>query len=584
MSRLTGTVIRWFAKLENTRFGVDAVAGFLGFVFFSFTVGIEKLDPRNVGWLIHGDQQQHLLGWFFYASDRWRWPLGANPNWGWEGTNSIVYTDSWPGLAVIFKLLDIDAVNRGQYFGFGFLIGAIALFVGARRLFHSVGLLLLPSLVASGLLVTTSVFWWMQRWYPALSAGVPILVWALFLYAEDTRNPTRLCRRWSTLLVIAVATHAYLAIAAIPLLLASVTRRVTHSPHTFKNSLINLGVIGIATTLSMSVLGYFTLPSKWAQTGGYGWYSANVLGLFDSNNASRILPDLPSLSGQYEPTALGLGVLALLVALVVHRVRTGMPFGVSIYVKQHAPLIVVLGVLALMAVTNTVSIGAWSFQVPLPARLQHVLSIVRSSTRLLWPALIAITTVITVFSIRRLRYGFAAVSLALVVQVVDSIPELRGVAVTENGTVTTIVYDENFWGQIPETYTKITSLPAQSLGFDWAACALAAVNTGRRAECGYFSRVQGLENVNRLRTTQILSGAPETNVVYMLSRDWLDTHRLELRSLLERRGLEAVAAANVAGFSPNTIFVFPKCVAERICESLRVGFPLSETLLRESGS
>jgi len=194
----------------------DIVAALVGLTFFSLTVGLEKLNPRNIGWLTFEDQQLHLLGWWFYASDQWRWPLGANPNWGWDGTNSIVYTDSWPGMALVFKSLDIAAVNHGQYFGLGFLIGYLALFVGAQRLFRSLGMALLPSLVSTGLLGTTSVFWWMQRWYPALTAGLPLLVWAIYLYVDDPRQKSSLWRRWSLLFVTAVATHAYLTLTIMP--------------------------------------------------------------------------------------------------------------------------------------------------------------------------------------------------------------------------------------------------------------------------------------------------------------------------------------------------------------------------------
>lgn len=132
MRQLVAVGMRLHTRLERSRFGGDLLAALAGFGFFSFSVGFEKLNPRNVAWLTFGDQQQHLLGWWFYSSDQWRWPLGANPRWGWEGTNSVVYTDSWPGMALIFKALNIDAVNHGQYFGLGFLFGAIALFVGDR--------------------------------------------------------------------------------------------------------------------------------------------------------------------------------------------------------------------------------------------------------------------------------------------------------------------------------------------------------------------------------------------------------------------------------------------------------------------
>lgn len=579
MSRLTETVVRRFARLENTRFGGDAVAGLLGFIFFSFTVGIEKLDPRNVGWLTFGDQKTHLLGWQFFAADQWRWPLGANPMYGWEGKNSIVYTDSWPGLALFFKALVVEAVDRGQYFGLGLMIGAIALFIGARRLFWSAGIPLLPSLVGSGLLGTTSVFWWMQRWYPALSAGLPILVWALYFYVDDAKHPTRLRRRWMVLLSLAAATHAYLTITAMSILGALLARRLFRGRRSCSRTLVDLAMIGAVTTVSMYVLGYFTLSSKWAQTGGYGWYSSNVLGLIDSNEASRFLPDIPSISGQYEPTALGIGTLLLLVLVVSHRLRFHSPIGITGLLKEHLSLVVVLFVLSLLSISNTVSIASWSYRVPLPERLEHGLSIFRSSARFIWPTVIVTTVVVTSLVLRRFRYGVIVMSLALAVQIIDSTPEALTVALSENGGSVTSTYDARFWTVVPEKYTSIVSLPAQSHGFDWEACAWAAVSTGRSAECGYFSRVQGLDVINRTRSTQVLTGVLEGNAIYMVSGSWLAENRRELLNVLSRPSVNVVAAKDVFGFRTDTYFLFPECPNAEACAFLGDHYQALDDLL-----
>jgi hypothetical protein len=79
MRQWVAVIVRLQTRLDRSRFGGDLLAALTGFAFFSFSVGLEKLNPRNVAWLKFGDQQQHLLGWWFYSSDQWRWPLGANP-------------------------------------------------------------------------------------------------------------------------------------------------------------------------------------------------------------------------------------------------------------------------------------------------------------------------------------------------------------------------------------------------------------------------------------------------------------------------------------------------------------------------
>ena len=122
--------------------------------------------------------------------------------------NSIVFTDSFPGLALFFKALNLEVFDNGQYFGIGLLVSAVALFLGGRKLFLRLGLSFWPALLAAAILSTTPLFWWMQRWYPALSSGVPLLVWAFYIYLDKELSSPRLFRRWLALLVAALATQA----------------------------------------------------------------------------------------------------------------------------------------------------------------------------------------------------------------------------------------------------------------------------------------------------------------------------------------------------------------------------------------
>jgi hypothetical protein len=56
------------------------------------------------------------LGWYFFQNDIWRFPLGSNPNYGEEIASSIVYTDSIPILAFLFKSIRSLIPGNFQYF------------------------------------------------------------------------------------------------------------------------------------------------------------------------------------------------------------------------------------------------------------------------------------------------------------------------------------------------------------------------------------------------------------------------------------------------------------------------------------
>ena len=84
-----------------------------GVAVFLLVIGPKVLDVSNIAWLQHGeiarnnyggDNAQHYLGWVFFRNSDWTFPIiGSNPAYGLELSNSIVYSDSIPLLAIFFK-------------------------------------------------------------------------------------------------------------------------------------------------------------------------------------------------------------------------------------------------------------------------------------------------------------------------------------------------------------------------------------------------------------------------------------------------------------------------------------------------
>jgi hypothetical protein len=496
--------------------------------------------------------------------------------------NSVVFTDSFPGLAVIFKAFNLEIFDNGQYFGIGLLLGAVALFVGGQRLFAHLGLRFGPALLAAAILGTTPVFWWMQRWYPALSSGVPLLVWAFYFYLDRASSIRVFASRWSVLLVIAVLTHAYLLFAVLAFFAATFTQRVFVSRAERRALVTTFLGINLLNVSVMYIIGYFTVPSKWAQTGGYGWYSANLLSLIDSNSASRWIPDLPSLSGQYEPTALGTGSLLLLVVLMVHRFVTRQTFGLGVLARGHLPLVLVLTILLAISLTNTISIGSFSIKIPIPQRLEHGLSIFRSSARFLWPTLIVLSVMIIASAARRFRFAKLVLMFALLLQVTDYSREIIATSTQPNGPDIAIIYDELLWNSVPASYNKIAAHPAESYGPEWAECAYAAVSALRKGQCGYFSRVQDLKNVNQMQSDALFSGNLDSSTIYWVSAEWLKSHRHRLLAVYRSEDKRVfVSQGNIPKFPAGQI-IFANCEVSSQCSFLGVNRQTLGQFLRNS--
>ena len=79
-------------------------------------LGLEFIPITNTQWLHNGsDINQLQSGWHFFKNDSWRFPLGINPNYGGNFSNSIVFSDSIPLLALFFKLLSPILPENFQY-------------------------------------------------------------------------------------------------------------------------------------------------------------------------------------------------------------------------------------------------------------------------------------------------------------------------------------------------------------------------------------------------------------------------------------------------------------------------------------
>ena len=96
---------------------------FVSLILTSLFNGFETLNLSNTQWLFSGDDRSaHQLGWHFFKNDIWRFPLGANPNFGTEIGNSIVYSDSIPFLALLFKSINFLLPEKFQYISLWFVI------------------------------------------------------------------------------------------------------------------------------------------------------------------------------------------------------------------------------------------------------------------------------------------------------------------------------------------------------------------------------------------------------------------------------------------------------------------------------
>lgn len=523
-------------------------------------MGIPKLDPRNVAWLTHNDQITHWIGWRFFAQSGWQWPPGANFKYGWESSTSIIATDSWPLFAVIFKLLQIPVVSQGQYFGFGYLVGAILLTFGSARLLSIFGLGGVRRFLGIVIMITIPMFWYMHRWYPALSAGMALLVWATCLYFEDMRRARISITRWTLLLSIGVATQFYLF--ALLLVFYVVTtlegrRRGFSKSHALASSVLVLVFI----LAIMYLLGYFMIPITRASAGsGYGEFSANLLAPIDPGGASGWISRFPSTDQQYEPTFVGMGALLLLCILLM-RHRVALWQSVRGFSRNHIILGLALVMMSAFAISHVVTVGTVSLRVPIPLVVEQSLSVFRSSVRFIWPLILMIVLGVVVLVSRLSPKAIPLLMLVAIVQIADIAVPIRSVAERPNGNAIGIRFDKALWARVPSDYSQIAQHPAANYKGGWAECAYAALATNRAAQCAYLARVLRLTELNQQNQSLLQNEVPSVETVYWFDFGWITTNADLLRSRYSngRHGFVVL---------PSGVLMFPDCQRFGDCQFL----------------
>lgn len=188
---------------------IFGLGGIIGAFLFIFIYGVRVLDVAYDEWLLTGgDLSQHYLGWIFYRKSSWSFPVGLvegilNPE-----KISIMYLDSIPILAIIFKIFSPILPTTFQYFGiwgiFSFIMqGGIAALIAGKytKNYCAIG-------SVSGILVLSSTVLQRMFGHTAL-AGQWIILLGIYVWICNIENDRKRIWIWNALLVLAVYVHMY---------------------------------------------------------------------------------------------------------------------------------------------------------------------------------------------------------------------------------------------------------------------------------------------------------------------------------------------------------------------------------------
>lgn len=514
---------------------------FAGAVLFLIVTGGGILKPTYLDWLMFGDTAQHWIGWqFFRQTPLLQWPLGANRGLGMELGNSIVFSDSIPLMAFIFKYLNPLLPEQFQYFGLWILLCfCLQAHFASKLLSRFTDSRVLIALGTLLFAIAPAALWRLHGHYALLSHWT--LLAGLYLYTDAAyRN-----RRWALLLAVTSLIHAYLLAMLLALWIVDLAQRVLRK----QLSLIRTMGLGAGTLVMLALImwaaGYFMIGGG-VSSGGFGVYRLNLLSVFDADGMwSATIPDINGEPGDYEGfNFLGSGMLILMAVALV-----GAALNRSVQVNKASciPLALLCIGLFIYALSNKVALGSSElFEYSLPDPLLKLGETFRASGRFFWPVYYALYlfTFWSLFSRLKHRVAVAACALALVIQAVDM--KSSWVYFHEKFDAAPVWHSPlsaPIWNEFPHHYKKVVLLLPTQLPAAWLELSHYAGTHHMRTNAGYFPRID--QRKLDKTTTQLIEtvdkGTFRDDTLYIFENDYL-------WKLASTRATDAYVVGAVDGF------------------------------------
>ncbi len=379
-------------KLKNILAGDDKkivffLGALLGVIVFIMVYGIKVLNPSYIDWLLEGDSGKHYQGWVYYRNSNWHFPLGLL-----DGVNgvktSVIYFDSIPHFALIFKVLSPILPAVFQYFGI-YGVVSFALMGGFSSLllneFYKKAYL---SLIGSIVFIVSPYVLQRMFMHTAL-AGQWILIIGLYLWLAKPYKHRKIVNiiLWSLLMIVVCGIHMYF-IPMIMLFLLSCSIEDFVNKENIKFLIVRFTITPIFGLLTIWAYGGFYGQSTYTDS-GLGLFVANLNSLINPMGYSSLLPNLVYRDGNNEGFGyLGLGIIASLILVFVYFIAYNKEGKEPLFTQERKILLIVSAIIFIfVSIIPVVYYGDnLLFALPMPGFITQILSVFRASGRFIWGA------------------------------------------------------------------------------------------------------------------------------------------------------------------------------------------------------
>ena len=400
---------------------------FIIFIIFGLIYGFKVLNPKNVNWMFASDYLdvlQHYVGFEAFRFGNWTIPIGLSNAISYPSYISVIYTDSIPLLAIFFKIFSFMLPKTFQHIGlYGltcFILQGLLAAKIIRKYTDSKINIIVSAILFS--IIPSMLF---RMFYHTALASQWLLLLSLetiFLYNEFN-NDKKIYFIWGLIAFLCSSIHIYYLLMCGIILVGYILLDILNTKKIVR-SIILLGDYLIVAALTILILGGFAGKAT-TDDFGFGSFSYNLNGLFNSQGWSVFLKELPMQPNQYEGFAyLGLGVIFLsiiaIILTVIWYIKDKTIF------KQHKnllfSLLLITIISTIVAASPKVYIGTHLlFELKLPAFINNIWGIFRSTGRLIWPVIHIITLLSLIIIIKRLTWKQVLLILVIctIIQFVD---------------------------------------------------------------------------------------------------------------------------------------------------------------------
>jgi len=314
-------------KFLNSAYFVFFCGNVFGILFFINIFGTAILNFTYTDWLMdRGDLSQHYLGWKLFRNSEWYFPIGLMDNIVYPFKISIIYTDSIPLFAVIFKLLSPVIPNEFQYFGlFGIICYALQGGIGAL-IIRKISKNTIISIIGSLFFIFSTVMMRRIFSHTALSAHFILLLCILLSLHKFTSIKKDICL-WGGLIALSVLIHMYFSPMVMVFLFFNQLDNYFKTKN-IKNPLIVFSSILIIMIGTMYFMGAFHFTQN-SFARDFTFYSANLNSFINPLATSFFIKEMPlATKGQGEGFAyLGLGMIIFIMIIIITK----------LFCKQNKP-------------------------------------------------------------------------------------------------------------------------------------------------------------------------------------------------------------------------------------------------------